>query len=677
MNKKKGQITIFIIIGIILLLSIGVGLYFYQKRVTAPIRSIVAVPEDVQQIYDYVATCTSQIAKDGLILQGTQGGYIDVPPIIQKNPNAFIAADPAGIAKTPLWYYEGEDRTPTLEFQQRELAVYVKQNLPACVGNFMSFKDRFEIIPKSDIIPVITYTEEEVIVEIKWQLDIRVQGRPTQLDAFVVSFPLKYKAMYELAKQTMETENKEGWFENLTIDLMTANSKIPFSGMELSCGTKTWHIQEVKKQVQRMLYYNLPLIRVANTNYPPPLASLRTYANLKSQAADIRADLEKDKEPNWPENPPADVYEMNRMMFDAGAKKTDLKTAFTYLSNWPLFINAQPNSGGVLSTANMKGPRKYLRFLCINQWHFTYDLIYPVKMQIKDDNAFNGEGFVFQMGFPVIIEDNEESRVFFGIRRFVIPDVGTEFCTNYGTQSIEVRAKGFVEGGIVAEELDDANITYTCLNKECLLGKTYSDGSGIIRLNSYLPEGCANPLLTAQKEGYLPAKKYVDKDYVELMMTKLKRMPYKIEVHPYDSINKRSMADVYSKLPKTMHATVTISLRNQSFDQYKSYPANGTQFQAEGTTDLSDISDVTKDEIDFVYDDAQYDIDILLFKGNTVVGGYHRENITISYEDVASASAVTFKVFEWRPLPEGEKQAQMFLYLYETKHEDLGPSFHG
>ncbi|MEM3154314.1 MAG: hypothetical protein QW165_01970 [Candidatus Woesearchaeota archaeon] len=674
--KKRGQITIFIIIGIILVLSIAIGIYFYQQRVTAPIKRIVAVPEEVQQIYDYVATCTEQIAKDGLILQGAQGGYINIPPIIDKNPNAFIPADPAGIAKTPLWYYEGEDRTPTLEFMQRELAVHVKQNLPACTGNFEAFKERFTITPKSDILPVITYTEEEVIVEVKWQLEVTVQNRLMQLNEFIVSFPLKLKAMHELARQTMETENRQGWFENLTIDLMTANEKIPFSGMEISCATKKWHIQDIKKQLQKILYYNLPLIRVANTNYPPPIASLRTYASLKADAKDIRKDLEANREPDWPENPPADVFEMNRMMLDVGAKRTDLKVAFTYLPNWPLLVNAQPSSGGILSTANVKGARKYLRFLCINQWHFTYDVIYPVKMQVKDDTAFNGEGYVFQMGFPVIINDNEEARTFFGIKRFTIPDQGTDFCTNFGTQSIEVRAKGFVEGGLVAEELDEANITYTCMNQECLLGKTYSDGTGVIRLRSYLPEGCANPRITAQKEGYLSASKYATTDNVELMLTRLKKLPYTISVHPYDSINKRWLGDVYNRLPKTTHATVAISLRNQSFDQYKSYPANATQFQADGTTDISDVSDVAKDEIEFVYDDARYDIDILLFKGNTVVGGYHAENITITYEQIAQAEQVVFNVFEWRPLPDtGEKQAQMFLFLYETKHENLEPTF--
>ena len=679
--KKRGQITIFIIIGIVLLLSAALVTYFYQKRVAAPIKRIVSVPEEVQQIYDYVASCTDQIGKDGLIIMGIQGGYINLPPIIDRNPNAHVNADPAGFAKTPMWYFEGEDRTPTLEFMQRELALYVKQNLPDCVKNFQAFKDRFDITPTGELIPIVTFTDNEVIIEVKWPLDIKVQERLIQMPGFVSTFPLQYKNMWELATKTLEKENKDGWFENLTIDFMSTNPRIPLSGMEFSCGTKKWHIQDVKKELQLMLYYNLPYVRVDNTNYPPPLASLRTYDALKEDAADIRETLAADDEPEWPTNAPPDAYEMNRMRLDVGAKRTNLKANFIYLPDWPLLVNAQPNSGGILSTAQMKGPRKYLRFMCINQWHFAYDVIYPIKMSIRDDTAFNGEGYVFQFAFPVIIEDNEESRTFFGLRRFTVPDVGTDFCQNFGTRSIDIRATGFVEGSPVATELENANITYRCLNQECILGKTFSDGTGAIRLTAYLPEGCSNPLLIAHKEGYIPGQAYARQDIVEVPLTKLQRMNYTIMVHPYyEEVNKDDPTkassnrwleeQTYNKFTTTMHATVSITLRgNTSYDQYKTYPAKAEAFTAgreRGAYELSRIENVTTDEADFVYGDAQYDIDTLLFKGTTPVGGYHAENLTISYDELAGNNNAIFHVVEYRPLPEQSyQQAGMFLFLYE------------
>ncbi len=619
------------------------------------------MPEDVQQVYDYVTTCINQISKDGLVILGAQGGYINIPPIIDRTHTAYIPNDPAGISKTPLWYYEGEDRTPSIEFMTRELAFYIKQELPLCTGNFEAFKERFDITASTDLLPIVTLTDQDVIVEIKWPLDIGIRDKRIKLEEFVTSFPVKLKQMWELADKTLQTENSKEWFENLTIDLMSANQDIPMSGMEFKCGTKRWHILKVKEELQKMLYYNLPFIRVDNTNYPAPLESLRVYNNLKSQAEDIKEDLIAEKQPDWPENPPSDVYEMNRMRINVDAPETDLKAAFQYIPEWPLLINAQPSSGGTLSTADMKGARKYLRFLCLQQWHFTYDVIYPVKMTIKDDGAFNGEGYTFQMGFPVVIEDNEGSRQYFGLRKFQTADIGTEFCSIVGAQAVDIRVTGFVEGSPMAEELEGANITYRCLNKECLLGSTFSDGSGSIRLNAYLPEGCSNPLLTAQKEGYLPAGQHATSDKVDIMLTKLQRMNYTILVHPYIPINKQWLP-TYRKFTRDQHATVSFSIRKPAHDQYKGYPANATAL----TGTYTGYEDIEKDELDFVFGDAQYDLDILLLKGDKIIGGYHAENITISYDEIAGASAATFNVVEWRgALDTGFDPVPMFLYLYE------------
>lgn len=672
---KRGQLTIFIILGLVLLLSIGLVIYFTTKKAVAPIEKKVAVPEDIRQVYDYVETCVSQITKDGIILLGAQGGYISLPPIIDRTPTSYIPNDPGGVSKTPLWYYEGEDRTPSLNFMQRELAIYLKQNIADCTGNFEAFATRFDIRPSPEILPVVAIADEEVIVELKWPIDVNVAGKALKLETFVTSFPVRLKQMWELADKTMQYENQNEWFENLTVDLMSANPDVPMSGMEFRCGMRKWNIYKVKNEVQNTIYYNLPYIRIDNTQYPPPAAPLGTYESLKKQAEDIKDDLAEGKEPDWPKNPPQDVFQMNSMRMNVGARKTNLKPAFQYLKEWAFNINAQPSDGATLSSGNVKGFSKYLRFLCINQWHFAYDVIYPVKMIIRDDTAFNGEGFTFQMGFPVIIEDNEGSRIFFGLRKFQQPDIGADFCGIIGDQEADIRALGFVEGGFAAEELEGVNITYRCLNQECMLGKTYSDGTGAIRLAALLPQSCSNPLIIAQKEGYLPGRKHVSQELVEILMTKLKRLNYTIKVHPYypSKDNPLWLGDQsYTKFSPNEHATVSISIRGQTYDQYKDYPANATALIGDRSRlkafDLANIEDVEKDELDFVWGDAQYDIDILLFKGDVPVGGYHAENMTIYFEeDIVNANKVTLHAVEWRgALDKDFDPTNMFLFLYET-----------
>ena len=683
MKQSRGQLTVFIILGIVLLLSISLVIYFNQQQARAPLEQTITVPEDVRQIYDAVSTCTNELSREGLETLGIQGGYINLPPIIARTPTAYLPSDSFAMFKTPFWYYEGEDRTPTLDFMTRELAVYVRDNLADCVDNFSAFEPVFTITPLEPPLPVVTVTDERVIVNVNWPLDIETADRRTQMTDFVTSHTIKLKAAHELASKIMQAENRQEWFENLTLDLMSTNERIPMSGMELSCGAKKWYLPEVRKELQTMLAYNLPTVRVANTPNPPPVASERTYTRLKDQASTIKNQLEAGANPNWPTNVPPDVYEINRMTFNAGVPKTDLKVAFSHQTDWQFLLTARPARGAILSTENMKGPRKYLRFVCLNQWQFAYDAIYPVKTMIRDDTAFNGEGFIFQMAFPVLISNNEPSRVFFGIRKFQAPPLAVDFCTNFGTRSVDVRANGFIEGSPIAEELEDANITYRCLNQECILGKTYSDGSGAIRLTSYLPEGCNAPLIVAQKEGYLPAQEQIVEGRADLMLTKLKKFNISLQIIPYyeeadraDPTIARSSrwleAQSYTRLTKNMHATISLSLRGEEFDQYLSYPANATQFSTTDAGLLTDTSDIAKDELSFVFGDARYDLDIMLFKGDLPVGGYHAENMTISYEDLAAGDTVMLPVIEYRPLPEAPyQQAAMFLFLQDRgKYEE-------
>jgi len=615
----------------------------------------------------------NDISKQGLERLGTQGGYINMPPYIANNPNAHIKNDALGISQTALWYYEGEDRTPTLAFMQKELQDYVKAELPTCV-NFLAFADRYEIQVASPLTSIVTFTDNQVIAEARWLLNIKVGEKIIQHEQFVVQHNLAFAPIVRLATETMKYENENEWFEDLTIQLLTSNPKIPFDGLEFFCGTKKWQVRQVKTEIQNTLATSMPLIRIAGTNYPAPLASPSVYENLKDDAEDIRDDLNAGKEPKWPKNPPADAFEMNRMMIDLGTPSTDLVAGFIYQPHWTTYMDVQPNQGGMMSTAQMKGAKKYLRFLCMNQWHFTYDLIYPIKMMIRDNSAFDGQGYIFNYGFPVIIEDNAESRNVFGVRRFDVPIEGIDFCDRIGTETLDVRATGFVEGGFTAEELSDVNITYSCGPQACVLGKTYSDGSGAIRLQTYLPEGCANPGITGTKEGYLSDTKFALTNKVDLQLTRLKPMNITVQINPYYEVvdNQNPMKatqqrwldeQITTRFTKTMKATIAITAVGKNYDQYLMYPLS----QDEKDAGLGG-------NINLIYDTAQYDIDVIIFQGETPIGGYHAENITITYDEIAATNNMIINAVEYRPKPtQPHQEAGMFIFLYERGEKDGQP----
>lgn len=642
----RGQLTVFIILGILLLLSVALVVYLTEQETRAPVRRVPGVPEFVQPVYDYVESCLEQVSGDGIALLGAQGGYINIPGIIANTPSAYVPNDPRGISKTPLWYFEGEDRTPSIEFMQAELARYIRARLPECTGMFESFEEF--TVEQGEIVPRVLMTADDVVVELDWPLRVSGVDRETDIVEFVVVHPVRFKQLWLLSESIMRKENSDAWFENLTIDFLAADPDIPLNGVLFQCGFKKWHVRNLKERFRRLLRYNIPRVRVANTQYPPPLERESVYEGLQRQAARIRDGLVGERVVDWPEDTPEDAFEFNRMMMDVGFPRTDLKVGFHFLPGWDLRFTATPNSGGVMSTSQMKGSQKLLPFVCINAYHFTYDVIYPVKVAVRDDLAFNGEGFVFQFGFPVVVKGNAPARDIFGVRKFEDAEYRPDFCARLSDTIVDVRAKGFIPGSPVAEELENVNITYECLDKYCSLGQTQSDGSGHVRLHTFLPQGCSNPLVRAEKDGYIGGSTFLEPGVNEVDLTLLKSLPVEIKLWPYQDPPGQWQLNQVRGLTPTMRALVSVSIRNTSYDKVLTVEHNATE------------------SIDLVYGDARYDINVMLMRNQQVIGGYHAQNLSIMFDEFAGEEKMVLNVVEYRPYPvESEAQVNMFRFLYE------------
>lgn len=110
MHDKRGQLTVFIIIGIIILVA-GALFYFVEER-TSVFNPDVIIPGEAAPVKEYLDQCIQNTAEKGLIIIGQQGGYIDIPERIQRNPSSYLSYDPFNIIKIPYWQYKSESRIP-------------------------------------------------------------------------------------------------------------------------------------------------------------------------------------------------------------------------------------------------------------------------------------------------------------------------------------------------------------------------------------------------------------------------------------------------------------------------------------------------------------------------------------------------------------------------------------
>ena len=81
--KKRGQVTIFIIIGIVILITI-VGIFYVIDIITKSALQkealkVGTVPQQIIPVRDFINTCVQETASNGINLLEGQGGYIELP----------------------------------------------------------------------------------------------------------------------------------------------------------------------------------------------------------------------------------------------------------------------------------------------------------------------------------------------------------------------------------------------------------------------------------------------------------------------------------------------------------------------------------------------------------------------------------------------------------------------
>jgi len=460
----------------------------------------------------------------------------------------------------------------------------------------------------------------------------------------------------------MRCANDEQAFANVTIDLMAADQEIPMDGMEFECGGKQWPLFQVKERLQRSLEQNLGTVRIANTNHEPFQMDRSVYEDLREYREAIIQDLNQgiplEQSRNIPPFTPDDAWEYFHTYYEVGAEPSELKVIVDYNEDYGMSLNGVPNDNGVLRTKLMKGASEYLRFICINNYHFTYDVQYPLRVGIVDPVSKFGQGATFQFAFPVIINDNTPSRDGLVPSTFPSLEPATDYCDTTSDRRVDLRARGYYAAGLPAAELKGVKFDFVCVNRQCKLGQTVAD-SGTYRLLTNVP-ACSNPLMRASKEGYVSNERFLDEDMMVIELAKLKEMDLEVVKHRYRSavaddptVNPLQESE---SLRSDQEATLYLTNEDTGHTQFKTFPSDTT--------------------IEMIDDTATYSAQLILLDDETVVGGYFADNLTISYDTLAQGDTITFHVFEYTPFPRSEdEKMDMMIYLGTQEYkEELRPT---
>jgi hypothetical protein len=196
---KKGQITIFIIIGIFILLFFLIFFLYFRSlepsKYDPEVETTLRKPFDVKYVDQYVQECLNQVSLDGLKALGLQGGYIEIPKAVNFQGNS-------------LWYIDQANVQPSLNETIKRLQDYIKEKLVLCT-DFDTINSRDDVFISYDEPKVVVfYSRKGVFVDVTYPIEINYQDSLSQFDYFSVSYELAFREMFEVATLLVNNQLK-------------------------------------------------------------------------------------------------------------------------------------------------------------------------------------------------------------------------------------------------------------------------------------------------------------------------------------------------------------------------------------------------------------------------------------------------------------------------------------
>lgn len=463
MYKKRGQATIVILLGIVII-GLVFGVYFsrdyiLKSNLERMSEKTLIVPKQAESFRDYVVSCVKQVSEQAVDLAGQKGGYTEIPGdsiplgIYNKFSNNL---DVLPNLNVPYWYYRmpnGIDKYQILNLDQigKNIEDYTNEQLRACVGDFALFKKQGYKVNPGLIKTSVEIGNDNIIFGIVFPIHIEIKDFKFDFSEFYYKSEKPLGELYDIARAIFNYENGKYFLEEKTIDAMVSSEQIPMTGESFECSAPIWDKFVITEGLKRILTYNIPSIKIKNTDY-----------------------LIQNKEREY--------YEV-----DVGADNPDLSVNLMYSNRWPFEIEVSPEENGILKGESISSNLGRLRsivesFVCYNSWHFVYNIKYPVLVIV------NKNDYTFQYAMMTVIDRNEPRKS--SVTPISIPDVDTRFCDN---KQSNIAVSVYDENG---NAVNGADISYKCINHLCSLGST----AGNIFTGLVMP--CGNGFAIANKDGY-------------------------------------------------------------------------------------------------------------------------------------------------------------------------------
>jgi len=199
--EKRGQATLFIILGLVLLILIVLVVFLRSDILSfaedVGIIEAQASGEMQDEVETYVSLCLDQTAEEALNFVSSSGGYYDLP----------LTADPLFLM--PFYFYEGNNQIITKEQLEEEISKYLDNELYFCLQNFIDLENQGYDITTSVPETSVLITEDDIVLDVYFPILITKNGVETSVTEFTLSMPSNLNTIYNVAEELILTQEED------------------------------------------------------------------------------------------------------------------------------------------------------------------------------------------------------------------------------------------------------------------------------------------------------------------------------------------------------------------------------------------------------------------------------------------------------------------------------------
>ena len=187
MKNKKAQITIFIAIAIVLVVSIG-GYFIVKNQAEKQATENISPRAQVEAV---VKQCLDENLLEAVLAFGFQGGYITPPSEYYEVNIEYISS---GIGYS---YYRGKNNFLTTKEAEEQISGYIDHATPSCL-NQSQFAG-FSISP-GEAKSTTLMGDEEVSTNLNFPITITKENSTYKLETFSSSVPVRLGEIHSFAE---------------------------------------------------------------------------------------------------------------------------------------------------------------------------------------------------------------------------------------------------------------------------------------------------------------------------------------------------------------------------------------------------------------------------------------------------------------------------------------------